>query len=82
MNIKQMKVTDRQSLIHFIQALANDLRSHPEQWENQNLGDYLDAMAGWLEDMDGYYINKGVPAPESPSWAILADMLIAAKVYE
>jgi hypothetical protein len=84
MNIKRqhINVTDRHSLVQFIQSLANDVTSHPEQWENRDLGAYLEAMAGWLEDMDGYYINKKLPVPDVPSWSLIADILLAAKVYE
>ncbi|MGY5360334.1 DUF7660 family protein [Cronobacter dublinensis] len=40
-------------------------------------------MASWIEDMDGYYLNKGLPVPDhNVNWAFIADILRAAKVYE
>lgn len=78
----QTAVTDRESLAEFIQELARDLSSHPERWENADLSSYLHAMAAWVQDMDGYFANKGCSVPDMPSWALLADILAAAKVYE
>lgn len=78
----QADVTDRQALAQFIIKLAEDLRQHPDRWENGDLGSYLEAMAAWLEDMDGYYANKGMRVPDVPSWELLAEILQAARIYE
>ena len=40
------------------------------------------SLAAWAEDMDGYYLNAGGPVPEQPTWKTLADMLLAARIYE
>jgi len=32
--------------------------------------------------MDGYYLGRGEPVPERPTWATVADMLRAATMYE
>ncbi|EPM5287899.1 DUF7660 family protein [Cronobacter turicensis] len=32
--------------------------------------------------MDGYYLNQKLFVPENVNWAFIADVLIAAKVYE
>jgi hypothetical protein len=42
----------------------------------------LEALAAWVEDMDGYYLNQGKAVPEKPDWKHVADMLMAAKLYE
>jgi hypothetical protein len=81
-NRLETSVADRHSLAHFVRGLVEDLNEHPERWENADLGDYLEAMAAWLEDMDGYYANKGRSTPETPSWTLIAEILSAAKVYE
>jgi hypothetical protein len=44
-------------------------------WENANLGEFLEALKSWSEDM-------GDRIPENPSWQIFAQMLMAAKIYE
>jgi len=42
----------------------------------------LEALAGWIDDSDGYYVNQGKPVPTAPSWKNVAEMLIAARIYE
>jgi len=66
----------------FVQELAHNLRTKPQEWENVTLPEYLEAMAAWLEDADGYYANAGKPIPQQPSWQNLAEILLAAKHYE
>ena len=38
----------------------------PEEWENRDLPSYLEAIAAWVDDMDGYYRNLGEDSPTSP----------------
>ena len=73
----------RSELIQFIYALQNDLKEHPENWENSDLHTYLGALAAFLGDADGYYRNMKVDLDaDVPSWKLLADCLPAASVYE
>ncbi|WP_459623926.1 DUF7660 family protein [Burkholderia sp. 3C] len=53
--------------------------------ENDSIGAYLDGMASRVEDMDGCYENMGISKSvklESMNWRVLADILIAARMYE
>jgi len=75
-------IQSKEDLVRFIEALAGDLRAHPENWENDSLDRYLTALASWLTDSDGYYRNHGLKPPTSPTWKNVAEMLIAAKMYE
>jgi hypothetical protein len=75
-------INSRQDLAAFIQSLINNYESESESWENKDLLAYLDALAGWTEDMDGYFHNIGEKVPEQPSWALFGKMLLAAKYYE
>jgi hypothetical protein len=75
-------IGSKADLVKFIEALAGDLQAHPEGWENASLERYLNALASWLEDSDGYYRNRGLQPPTSPTWKTVAEMLIAAKMYE
>jgi hypothetical protein len=75
-------VRSRGDLVAFVQALRLDLDSHPDEWENTQLGAFLEALASWLEDMDGYYANTGQPTPEPPTWKTFGEILLAAKYYE
>lgn len=75
-------IKSKTDLVEFVEALAKDLRANPTAWENATLERYLAALASWLEDSDGYYRNQSRPIPVTPSWRDVAEMLIAAKMYE
>jgi hypothetical protein len=62
--------------------LVSNLKNNPGEWENKTLPDYLESMASWTEDMDGYYQNMGLPMPENINWKVFANILVAAKMYE
>jgi len=55
-------VRDRDSFVEFVAKLSADLRADSGAWGNRDLGRYLDALASWVEDMDGYYENQGRPS--------------------
>jgi hypothetical protein len=76
------QVGNKADLVEFVRALANDLTTNREEWENPTLEMYLVALASWLEDSDGYYRNQGRPVPVDPSWRDVAEMLMAARIYE
>ena len=75
-------ISSRADLVAFIRQLRCDLRDDPATWENVTLDSYMEAMAAWTEDSDGYYQNAGLPIPKTTSWQTLADILLAAKSYE
>jgi hypothetical protein len=75
-------IRSRKDFIYFARALLRNLEESPDEWENVDLRSYLDALAAWVEDMDGYYQNRGESVPEQPNWMILGHILLAAKVYE
>jgi hypothetical protein len=75
-------VGSKAELIEFVRALADDLTKDNPGWENPTLESYLAALASWLEDSDGYYRNQGRQVPSEPSWRDVAEMLMAAKMYE
>lgn len=76
-------INSRNDLVQFIFALEDDLKEHPENWENRDLGTYLGAFARFLGDANGYYrnMNEDVDA-DVPSWRLLADCLLAATAYD
>jgi hypothetical protein len=75
-------VNSKQALAEFVDALREDLRSNASEWENATLDRFLGALASWIEDSDGYYVNRGEAVPSSPSWRNVAEMLAAARIYE
>jgi hypothetical protein len=80
MNTKE--INTREDFIQFIEFLSSNARNNLNEWENKDLPSYLESMASWIEDMDGYYLNQKSPVPENINWAFIADILMAARVYE
>lgn len=72
----------REDLAEFIECLREDLIKNPSDWENVELSSFLEAMAAWVRDMDGFYHNLNKPVPEKPTWRIFGFILLAAKTYE
>ena len=78
-----MKVRDRTSFIKFLDLLRQDLLQHPETWENKTLPDFLEALATYTEDIQGYYDNTGANVDAGKAaWSTFADIFKGAKVYE
>ena len=81
--VLNFKVTNRDSFIKFLESLRNDLLVNKEFWENRNLEDFLEAMAAYTEDIQGFYDNteQNIIADES-SWQVFADIFKGAISYE
>lgn len=75
-------VITREDLVGLLNALADDFARDREAWKNGDLASFLSAMAGFADDLDGYYANRGEDASKMPPWRMLADMLMAGRVYE
>lgn len=79
----ELKVTDRSSFIKFLDLLRQDLLQHPETWENKTLPDFLEALATYTEDIQGYYDNTDANVDvETAAGSTFADIFKGAKVYE
>jgi hypothetical protein len=75
-------IDTRDDLAAFVAALRQDLVDRPDGWENGSLDRFLGAAAAWLDDADGYFLNRGEPVPTTPSWRFLGQLFLAAKHYE
>ncbi|MDX3004420.1 hypothetical protein PWY87_22215 [Kribbella solani] len=73
---------DRAGFQAFLVELADSFEENPDAWENGTLESYLRAWSAWLGDADGYFERKCEAFPQNPSWRMLAQMLLAARVYE
>ncbi len=81
--VEQVKnIETRDDFVVFMRNLLRDWRQHPEQWENASLEAYLEAIAAWVQDMDGYYCNRGEPFPKHLTWKNVGEILLAARIYE
>lgn len=82
LNDKLGTINTHIELALFITELKSDLANNGKTWANISLVDYLEALSAWVEDMEGYYCNNNLPVPVQPTWRTIAEMLLAAKVYE
>ena len=76
------QIKSHSDFVAFSHALHKDLIEKPEGWENRDLAAFLEALGAWVEDMNGYYQARGDAIPLQPSWKMLGQILLAAKVYE
>jgi hypothetical protein len=76
------KLHTRAELAAFLENLADSVVEEPEVWENDTLERFLRAWSAWIADMDGYFVQRGLSVPGEPSWRLIAQMLLAARVYE
>ncbi len=75
-------VVTREDFIKLLLLLSADFKENTSSWENRDISSFLESMASWIEDMDGFYLNQNLPLPTNISWSNFADMMLAAKVYE
>jgi hypothetical protein len=76
------KIQTPKDLSQFIQALHAAFKEKPGEWENAELGPYLEAIGAWVHDMEGYFKSRAEAVPNQPTWKILGQILLAAKMYE
>jgi hypothetical protein len=78
-----MNVTDRNSFIGFVESLLQDYRTNKDAWENGTLESFLEAMAAYTNDIQGYYDNTSQDVnADVASWKVFADILKGASMYE
>jgi hypothetical protein len=84
MNIedKARSINTREEFVSFVRDLSEDFVSNRSSWQNTDIESFLSALAAWVEDMDGFYSSKGELAPTNPEWRHVADMFMAARIYE
>jgi hypothetical protein len=76
-------VNSREDVLRVIAEMRTDLAgAGVSEWGNPNLERFLEALQGFLADLDGYYANRGQEPPAQPDWGLFATTLIAATGYE
>lgn len=76
-------VETKEDFEQFLFYLIKDFKENKSEWDNNNLETFLDAMHGFTCDIDGYYENQKKEVDTSkPTWSMIANILLAAKVYE
>lgn len=69
------KIRSRADFLRFLDAFQKNVQS-------DDVRAYLEAIAGWTADMDGYYRNSGQAVPQDPNWDFIATLLYAGSIYE
>jgi hypothetical protein len=82
LNKKIESIRTKHDFVQFIEALSEDFVKNPHEWENRDLPSFLEAMAAWMNDMEGYYQHTGQNISTLSPWRLFADSLMAAKMYE
>jgi hypothetical protein len=62
--------------------MLQDLRHHPDAWENSTLDRFLEALAASLEAVESAYRHRGEELHAQPTWRLLAELLAMASGYE
>ena len=76
-------ISTRQDFVEFLNQLLIDYQKNREEWENQSIDDFLEALAAYANDIPSYYRNLSIEVDaDSASWRVFADMLRGAIVYE
>ncbi len=75
-------VCSRETLVTFVGEIVQEWGAAPSNWTNQTAGEFVEALAAWLADMDGYYARFGTTADVVSPWRVIADAIAAARFYE
>ncbi|MFJ4321890.1 hypothetical protein ACIP3A_02060 [Streptomyces tricolor] len=75
-------VDSREDLAAFVRALHRSHTVEGHTWTNADLASFLEALAAWIGDADGWYRNAGRDLPANGDWSFFALALRAATIYE
>lgn len=79
----QSKIESKKDFVDFLKLLHSDFKINREDWENDTLTDFLEAISAYSEDMEGFYKNNDLPFDkDNPTWGNIAQIFLGAKVYE
>ncbi|WP_199896827.1 DUF7660 family protein [Streptomyces niger] len=75
-------VSSMESLADFLQSASEDFKNNAENWENRDLESFLEAMSAWIADSEAWFERRGLPLPSEEAWALVANAVMAASMYE
>lgn len=77
------RVVTRSDFVRFVELLREDLHANERNWENTRLEDFLEVIAACTSSLAGYKQNVEKDLDiENLSWNLMAQILLAARVYE
>ncbi len=81
--MNRMKIDSKKEFIQFLKLFIDDYNKNKDEWENNDLKTYFEALFLYLEDIDGFYINLNENVdPEKASWQLFHDAMMGARIYE
>jgi len=72
-------VVNKETFINFMEALIDDYKNKPEEWENLSIDMFLDAINRWAEDFN--FRDPDINF-ERPDWKTIAILFYMGKIYE
>lgn len=72
-------IKSKDDFINFLKALIQDYEKNGANWENNDIGNYLDAVGRFCDNVEGFYCNRNMEFSEQPNWKMFAIMLSAAR---
>ncbi|WP_417352101.1 hypothetical protein [Flavobacterium alkalisoli] len=77
------QITSRKDFVEFLKLLHKYYTSKPENWENNTLESFLEALSAYAVDIPGAHKNtKQDRNPDIADWQVFADILRGAIAYE
>ena len=73
-------INNTADFIHFLYLLAEDFEENPQEWENYTIPEFLEQMAGWIEDYSTCPANN--IEWEKIDFKVLAQIIYMGKIYE
>ena len=75
-------IKSKDEFVSFLLKMKEDKIYYDSEWENKSIESYLEAIASWTEDMDGYFSNMNLNPPKDIDWAFIAMLFYVGKIYE
>ena len=72
-------INGKEDFLDFVARLADNAQEKPEEWANSTVSDYLNQLAGWVED---YSAVDSTVDWENFDYKTLAKILYMGKLYE
>lgn len=76
------EVRSRDDFVRYLAGLVQEISAQQQKVENVSTEDFLEALAAWIADMDGYFANQGAESPGEATWQLMAMAITAGLVYE
>ncbi|MBO6808647.1 MULTISPECIES: hypothetical protein [Thalassospira] len=75
-------VETKGDFLQFLTLAVKDFEKNKDEWENQTISSFLEAMSAWVRDMEGHFRNNGQEVPNIKDWKFFAEAIYAARIYE